>query len=232
MEHSQYHHFPSRTREGIEDMVMLAGDRDHIACFTDQVKLTHALVRDLDINEIKMLGEHEEESSQKIIELEAHYKRLREDAQKLREEKAILEGIIKSCDELLIEMAEEYGLNHMGENDNDEDENDDDEGNAATPPAPVPPAAMHEEIIELKAPMLMVPRQEAPVAHDVILADVEPKFPQPLLFNIIMRDYEERPPRMANGSHELDDLDDLNDWTEADYDMNEWFPDDGSNDWD
>jgi hypothetical protein len=32
--------------------------------FTDQVKLTHALVRNLDeaVKEIKLLGEHEEES--------------------------------------------------------------------------------------------------------------------------------------------------------------------------
>jgi hypothetical protein len=29
-------------------VVMPTGDRDHIGCFTDQVKLTHALVRDLD----------------------------------------------------------------------------------------------------------------------------------------------------------------------------------------
>jgi hypothetical protein len=49
---------------------MPAGDRDHIGCFTDQVKLTHALVRYLDeaIKEVKLLGEHEEESSQKITE--------------------------------------------------------------------------------------------------------------------------------------------------------------------
>jgi hypothetical protein len=32
-----------------------------------------------------------------------------------------VEGRIKSCDELLMEMAEEYGLNRMGENDDDED---------------------------------------------------------------------------------------------------------------
>jgi chromosome segregation ATPase len=61
-------------------MVMPAGDRNYIACFTDQLKLTHALVQDLDeaIKEIKLLGEHEEESSQKITELEALCKRLRE----------------------------------------------------------------------------------------------------------------------------------------------------------
>jgi hypothetical protein len=28
----------------------------------------------------------------------------------------------------------------------------------------------------------------------------------------------------------MDDLDDLDDPTEADYDVNEWFPEDGSND--
>jgi hypothetical protein len=54
----------------------------YIGCFANQVKLTHALVWDLDeaIKEVYLLGEHEEESSQKIIELEALCKRLREDA--------------------------------------------------------------------------------------------------------------------------------------------------------
>jgi hypothetical protein len=49
---------------------------------------------------------------------------LREDAQKLREEKTTLEGMIQSCDELILEMAEEYGLNCMRENINDEDDDD------------------------------------------------------------------------------------------------------------
>jgi hypothetical protein len=40
MEQSQYCHFPSHAREGAEAVVMPAGDRDHIGCFTDQVKLT------------------------------------------------------------------------------------------------------------------------------------------------------------------------------------------------
>jgi hypothetical protein len=45
--------------------MMPAGDRDHIRCFTDQVKLTQVVVRDLDeaIKEVNLLGEHEEESS-------------------------------------------------------------------------------------------------------------------------------------------------------------------------
>jgi hypothetical protein len=69
------------------------------------------------------------------MELEAMCKRLREDAQKLKEEKTALEGVMQSRDELIMEMTEEYGLNRMGENDNNED--DDNEGNAAAPPAPM-----------------------------------------------------------------------------------------------
>jgi hypothetical protein len=82
---------------------------------------------------------------------------LREDTQKLKE-KTTLEGMIQSCDELIMEMAEEYGLNHMAGNDNDED--DDDEGNTIAPPAS---AAVPEEIIKEEAPVEMVPEQEAPV---------------------------------------------------------------------
>jgi hypothetical protein len=49
---------------------------------------------------------------------------------------------------------------------------------------------------------------------------------------MIMRDYEDNPPRMENGPHELDGLDDLDNPTEADYNVDEWFPEDGSNDQD
>jgi hypothetical protein len=115
---------------------------------------------------------------------------LREDAQRLREERTTLEGMIQSCDELILEMAEEYGLNRIGENDDDEDENDDDEGNAIAPPAPMP-ATVPEEIIE----------------------EVDPT---------------------ENGPQELDDLDDLGDLdedpNEGRSDVDEWFPQDGSND--
>jgi hypothetical protein len=160
-------------------VVMPARDHNDIGCFTDQVKLTRALVRDFDeaIKKVKLLGEHEEESSQKITELEALWKRLREDAQKLREEKVTLEGMIKSRDELLMEMAEEYGLNCMGENNDDEDEDEDDVGDAIAPPTPAPPVATPEEIIEEKDPVEMVPEQEAPMAHEVILVDAEPELP-------------------------------------------------------
>jgi predicted nuclease with TOPRIM domain len=76
----------------VEAVVLPAGDHDHIRCFTDQLKLTHALVQDLDeaVKEVKLLGEHEEESSQKITELDALCKKLREDTQRLEEEKATL----------------------------------------------------------------------------------------------------------------------------------------------
>jgi hypothetical protein len=87
-------------------------------------------------------------------------------------------------------MAEEYGLNHMRENDDDEDENNDDEGNAVAPPASVP-AAVPEEIV----------KEEVPV---------------------------------ENGRKELDDLDDLGnldeDPNEGCSNIEEWFPQDGSND--
>ncbi len=173
-------------------MMLPVEGHDRTGCFANQVKLTHALVQDIDeaIKEIKLLGEHGEEASRKIVELEALCKRIREDAQKLREEKTTLEGMIQSRDELILEMAEEYGLNRMGENDDDEDEDDDDEGNTITPPAPAP-AAVPEEIIE----------EEAPV---------------------------------ENGPQELDDLDDLGDLdddpNEGRSDVEEWFPQDGSND--
>jgi hypothetical protein len=144
------------------------------------------------IKEVNLLGEHKEESSQKITELEALCKRLREDAQKLKEEKTTLEGMIQSHNELIMEVDEEYGLNHMGENDNNEDEyeDDDDEGNAVAPPIPAP-AVVPREIVEEEAPM-------------------------------------------ENGPQELDNLDDLGDLdddpNEGRSDMDEWFPQDGSND--
>jgi hypothetical protein len=170
--------------------------------------------------------------------LEALCKRLRKDAQKLKEERTTLEGMVEPHDELIMKMAEEYGLNRTGENDDDEDEDDDDGGNAAAPlaavappPAPVPPATATKVIaINKEDPMEMVPEKEAPEVHEVVLADAEPELSQPRLFNVIMRDYEESSSRMMNVPYELDDLDDLDDSTETDYDVDEWFPADGSND--
>jgi hypothetical protein len=83
-------------------------------------------------------------SSQKITELEALCKKLREDTQRLEEEKATLEGMVESHDELLMEIDRETGLDHMGEDEDDEEDADDGgDGTAppaAAPPPPVPPA--------------------------------------------------------------------------------------------
>jgi hypothetical protein len=46
---------------------------------------------------------------------------LRDDAQKLKEEKATLEGMVESCDELVMEIAKETGLDRMGEDAEDEE---------------------------------------------------------------------------------------------------------------
>jgi DNA repair exonuclease SbcCD ATPase subunit len=124
-------------------VILPVGHHDRMGCFTDQVKLAHALVQDLDeaIKEVKLLGEHENELSQKITELEAPCKKLREDTQRLEEEKATLDGMVESRDELLMEIARETELDRMGEDEDGEEEEEDanDVGDAAAPPATVPP---------------------------------------------------------------------------------------------
>jgi hypothetical protein len=68
-------------------------------------------------------------------------------------------------DELIMEMANEYGLNCMGENDDNRDDDDEDGGDATTPPTivpppiPAPPASSPEVVIieEEENPMEMVP---------------------------------------------------------------------------
>jgi hypothetical protein len=148
-------------------MVLLMENRDHDGCLADQVKLTRALTWDLEevVKEIWQLGDHGEEASRRITEVEALCKQKEDAAKKLKEEKATLEGMALSCDELLMEMA---GLNCMGEgdkeDDSDEEEDDDNGGHAAAPPtiAPppvaMPPAATSEVIIfeEEEDPMEMV----------------------------------------------------------------------------
>jgi hypothetical protein len=74
-------------------------------------------------------------------------------------------------------------------------------------------------------PIEMVPEQEAPMVHELILVDAEPEMLQPHINHTLMRDHEESPPRM------MDDLEDLDDnLNEGCFDMDEWFPMDGSND--
>jgi hypothetical protein len=212
MAHSQYRHFPSRAEEGAVAVILTAGGHDRMGCFTDEVKLTPALVRDLDevIKEVKLLGEHEEESRQKITELEALCKKLREDTQRLEEEKATLEGMVKSRDELLMEIARETGLDRMGEDEDDEEEEEDanNGGDASAPPAaappPMPPAAAPEEI-DKEGPMEVIPEQEAPVPHEVVPIGAEPVMPQLRLYHALMRDYEGNPLRLEDDFYDLDD---------------------------
>jgi hypothetical protein len=79
--------------------------------------------------------------AQKITELEAMCKKLREDSQRLEQEKATLEGMVESHDELLMEIARETRLDHMEEDDEDEEEEEDadDREDVAAPPTAVPP---------------------------------------------------------------------------------------------
>jgi hypothetical protein len=131
MEQSQYCHFLSRAWEEAKAMVMPAGDRDHIGCFIDQVKLTCPLVREFDeaIKEVNLLGEHEEKSSQRSQswrpcargwgKMLSSWRRRRPPWKEWSS--PVMSWMIQSRDELIIDMAKEYGLNHMEENNDDED---------------------------------------------------------------------------------------------------------------
>jgi erythromycin esterase-like protein len=48
MAHSQYCHLLSRAKEGARVVILPAGGHNHMGCFTDQVRLTRALVQNLD----------------------------------------------------------------------------------------------------------------------------------------------------------------------------------------
>jgi DNA repair ATPase RecN len=85
MEHSQYWHFPSGACEGVDAEVVVARGRDHVGYLPDQVKLNYALNQDLDeaMKEIRQVGNHVEEVSQRITKLEALCKQHEEAAQRL-----------------------------------------------------------------------------------------------------------------------------------------------------
>jgi hypothetical protein len=83
---------------------------------------------------------------------------------------------------------------------------------------------MMEEINE-EGPVEAIPEQEAPMPHEVVLADAEFEVSQLRLYHALLRDYEENPLRLED---DFDDLED--DPNEGCSDMDEWFPDDGSND--
>jgi hypothetical protein len=156
---------------------------------------------------------------------------MREDTQRLEEEKATLEDMVESHDEMLMEIAREMGLDHMGEDEEEEEEeeNADDGGDATAPPAtapppPMPPVVVPEEI-DKECPLEAIPGQEAPMPHEVVMAEAEPDKPPLRLYHALLWDYEENPLRLED---DFDDLDD--DPNEGRSDVDEWFPEDGSND--
>jgi hypothetical protein len=143
--------------------------------------------------------------SRKITKLEALCKKLRDDTQRLEEEKATLEEMVESRDELLMEIGRETGLDRMGEEEEEEDEG----GDAAAPPAAAPPplappAAVPEEINK-EGPMELILEQEVPMPHEVVMAEAEPEIPQLRLYRALMRDYEENPLRLEDDFDDLDD---------------------------
>jgi hypothetical protein len=122
-----------------------------------------------------LLGDHEEKSSQKIMELEALCNRLREDARKLKEENTKLEGMVKSRGKLITEIAKVIGLDRVGEDVEAEVEDDNDRGDAATPPiamvpplAPAPPAAAAPEeiIVEVVGAAIILGNMKAATSGD------------------------------------------------------------------
>jgi hypothetical protein len=129
----------------------------------------------------------------------------------LEEEKVTLEEMVKSRDELLMEIARETGLDCMGEGEDEEEEEEDvDDGGdaaappAATPPPPMPPTVVPEEIDE-QGPVEAKPGQEALMPHEVVLADAKPEVPQLRLYHALLRDYEENPLRLEDDFDYLDD---------------------------
>jgi hypothetical protein len=128
----------------------------------------------------------------------------------LEEEKATLEEMVESHDELLMEIAREMGLDRMDEDEEEEGEEDVDDGGDATappataPPPLAPPATVHEEINE-EGPMEAIPEQGVPMPHEVIMVEAEPEIPQLRLYHALMRDYEENPLRLEDDFDDLDD---------------------------
>jgi predicted nuclease with TOPRIM domain len=95
--------------------VVPAGGRNPVGCLSDQVKLTRALKQELDeaMKEICQLGDHEEEASRRITELEALCKQNEEVIEKLKMENTTLEGMVQSRDELIMEIVAKTRLDRM-----------------------------------------------------------------------------------------------------------------------
>jgi hypothetical protein len=158
MEHSQYRHFLSRALEGVDGVVLPTGGHDHVGYLLDQVKLTHALNKELEqaMKDIHQFCDQGAKASQRIIELEYLYKQHEEAIAKLKQENTSLELGIQSCDELILQIAAEMGLDKMGQNDSEEEEEDDNEGDAAAP-ATRPAVAAKVDAEEVEDPDMLIP---------------------------------------------------------------------------
>jgi hypothetical protein len=147
-----------------------------MGCLSDQVKLTHALNEELHqaMKDIHQRGDHGEEASQRITELESLYKQQEETIMNLKKENATLEQMVRSYDELIMEIATETRLDRMGDDDHEDDDvddsegedDDDDRGDAAAPLATVPPSDIAFAIAteEEEDSEMMILEQEAPEA--------------------------------------------------------------------
>jgi hypothetical protein len=128
----------------------------------------------------------------------------------LEEEKATLEEMVKSRDEMLMEIARETGLDRMGEDEDKEEEEDaDDRGDATATPAatspPLTPSVVVPEEINEEGPMEAILEQEAPVSYEVVMVEAKPEVPQLHLYHALMRDYEENSLRLEDYFDDLDD---------------------------
>jgi hypothetical protein len=63
---------------------------------------------------------------------------------------------------------------------------------------------MPEEVNE-EGPVEAIPEQEAPMLHEVVLADAEPEVPQLCLYHVLLMYYEENPLRLEDDFDDLDD---------------------------
>jgi hypothetical protein len=104
--------------------------------------------------------------------------------------------MVKSHDELLMKIARATGLDRKGEHEDEEEEEEEEDadygGDATTPPSAAPPplappTTVHEEINE-EGPVEAIPGQEAPMPHEVVLADAEPEVPLLRLYHALLRD--------------------------------------------
>jgi hypothetical protein len=126
---------------------------------------------------------------------------------KLKHENTTMELEIQSCNEIVLEMAAEMGLDRMGE-----DDDDDDKGDAAEPAAATPEVVAEEE----EDPEMLILEQESPKKLEIILSDEEPEPLLSHLWTMLMSDHEESLSRVH---------DDLDNPTLDNYDEEDFYPD-------